>query len=180
MHNTILYVILYPTSKIISLGGDSMNAQFKKGALELCVLAVLTEGDCYGYDLVTQISQHISITEGTIYPLLRRLKDDGQVETYLQESTSGPPRKYYRITEHGREVLADATAEWNEFVQGVYSILLHRKLTEFSAEWQNFLNKNTQNLENLGQDLGRITEELSAALNQTLHSFFNERKDSHE
>ena len=50
-----------------------------------------------------------------------------------------------------------------DLCQGVYSILLHRKLTEFSAEWQNFLNKNTQNLENLGQDLGRITEELSAA-----------------
>ena len=64
-----------------------MNAQFKKGALELCVLAILSEGDCYGYDLVTQISEHISITEGTIYPLLRRLKDDGQVETYLQESS---------------------------------------------------------------------------------------------
>ena len=73
-----------------------MNAQFKKGALELCVLAILSEGDCYGYDLVTQISEHISITEGTIYPLLRRLKDDGQVETYLQESSSGPPRPYYR------------------------------------------------------------------------------------
>ena len=120
-----------------------MNAQFKKGALELCVLAILSEGDCYGYDLVTQISEHISITEGTIYPLLRRLKDDGQVETYLQESSSGPPRKYYRITEHGREVLASSTQEWNDFVAGVYSILLHRKLSDFSKDWQKFLQSET-------------------------------------
>lgn len=160
-----------------------MNAQFKKGALELCVLAVLSEGDCYGYDLVTQISQHISITEGTIYPLLRRLKDDGQVETYLQESSSGPPRKYYRITEHGQKILAESTSEWNDFVQGVYSILLHRKLSEFSKEWQSFLNHHSQQMEHLNQDLysvkqdlGKMTDELASALNQTLKSFFNERK----
>ena len=164
-----------------------MNAQFKKGALELCVLAVLSEGDCYGYDLVTQISEHVSITEGTIYPLLRRLKDDGQVETYLQESTSGPPRKYYRITEHGRQVLSDMTQEWNSFVQGVYSILIHRKLTDFSKEWQKFLQTNTKNMESLGQDLytvkqdlGKMTDELSAALSDTLRAFFNERKNHHE
>ena len=92
-----------------------MNAQFKKGALELCVLAVLSEGDCYGYDLVTQISEHVSITEGTIYPLLRRLKDDGQVETYLQESTSGPPRKYYRITALGLTTMNQLKTEWLAF-----------------------------------------------------------------
>lgn len=161
-----------------------MNAQFKKGALELCVLAVLSEGDCYGYDLVTQISQHIAITEGTIYPLLRRLKDDGQVDTYLQESTSGPPRKYYRITDHGRQVLNETTTEWNEFVQGVYSILLHRKLSDFSKEWQQFLNNNAKNIEHLGkdlyevkQDLSKMTQELSAAINNTLQSFFSERND---
>ncbi len=162
-----------------------MNAQFKKGALELCVLSVLSEGDCYGYDLVTQISEHVSITEGTIYPLLRRLKDDGQVETYLQESSSGPPRKYYRITEHGREVLAASTQEWNSFVEGVYSILLHRKLSDFSREWQKFLH--SENLENLGKDLcsvqediGKMTEELSEALGKTLRAFFNERNHHHE
>ena len=162
-----------------------MNAQFKKGALELCVLAILSEGDCYGYDLVTQISEHISITEGTIYPLLRRLKDDGQVETYLQESSSGPPRKYYRITEHGREVLASSTQEWNDFVAGVYSILLHRKLSDFSKEWQKFLQSET--IEDLGkdlytvqEDLGKMTEDLSNALGETLRAFFNERNHHHE
>ena len=162
-----------------------MNAQFKKGALELCVLAILSEGDCYGYDLVTQISEHISITEGTIYPLLRRLKDDGQVETYLQESSSGPPRKYYRITEHGREVLASSTQEWNDFVAGVYSILLHRKLSDFSKEWQKFLQSETikdlgKDLYTVQEDLGKMTEDLSNALGETLRAFFNERNNHHE
>lgn len=162
-----------------------MNAQFKKGALELCVLAILSEGDCYGYDLVTQISEHISIIEGTIYPLLRRLKDDGQVETYLQESSSGPPRKYYRITEHGREVLASSTQEWNDFVAGVYSILLHRKLSDFSKEWQKFLQSETikdlgKDLYTVQEDLGKMTEDLSNALGETLRAFFNERNHHHE
>lgn len=162
-----------------------MNAQFKKGALELCVLAILSEGDCYGYDLVTQISEHISITEGTIYPLLRRLKDDGQVETYLQESSSGPPRKYYRITEHGREVLTSSTQEWNDFVSGVYSILLHRKLSDFSKEWQKFLQSETikdlgKDLYTVQEDLGKMTEDLSNALGETLRAFFNERNHHHE
>lgn len=162
-----------------------MNAQFKKGALELCVLAILSEGDCYGYNLVTQISEHISITEGTIYPLLRRLKDDGQVETYLQESSSGPPRKYYRITEHGREVLASSTQEWNDFVAGVYSILLHRKLSDFSKEWQKFLQSETikdlgKDLYTVQEDLGKMTEDLSNALGETLRAFFNERNHHHE
>ena len=162
-----------------------MNAQFKKGALELCVLAILSEGDCYGYDLVTQISEHISITEGTIYPLLRRLKDDGQVETYLQESSSGPPRKYYRITEHGREVLASSTQEWNDFDAGVYSILLHRKLSDFSKEWQKFLQSETikdlgKDLYTVQEDLGKMTEDLSNALGETLRAFFNERNHHHE
>lgn len=162
-----------------------MNAQFKKGALELCVLAILSEGDCYGYDLVTQISEHISITEGTIYPLLRRLKDDGQVETYLQESSSGPPRKYYRITEHGREILASSTQEWNDFVAGVYSILLHRKLSDFSKEWQKFLQSETikdlgKDLYTVQEDLGKMTEDLSNALGETLRAFFNERNHHHE
>lgn len=162
-----------------------MNAQLKKGALELCVLAILSEGDCYGYDLVTQISEHISITEGTIYPLLRRLKDDGQVETYLQESSSGPPRKYYRITEHGREVLASSTQEWNDFVAGVYSILLHRKLSDFSKEWQKFLQSETikdlgKDLYTVQEDLGKMTEDLSNALGETLRAFFNERNHHHE
>ena len=113
-----------------------MNAQFKKGAMEICVLAILSKGDCYGYDLVTQISQHVDTSEGTIYPLLRRLKDDGQLETYLQESTSGPPRKYYHLTPRGEQILADSVNEWNDFVQGVYTILRYHRPVNIRKEEQ--------------------------------------------
>lgn len=100
-----------------------MNVQFKKGVLELCVLAELYKRDCYGYELVEEISKDIDISEGTIYPLLRRLKSDGYVTTYLQESQEGPPRKYYRITDLGRERSILLVREWKKFSGGVGRIV---------------------------------------------------------
>jgi PadR family transcriptional regulator PadR len=100
-----------------------MNIQFKKGVLELCVLSVLSRKDCYGYELVNTISKNITISEGTIYPLLRRLMNDGLFTTYLKESSEGPPRKYYKLTDAGKreqEVLAE---EWQRFTEGVMSIV---------------------------------------------------------
>jgi PadR family transcriptional regulator PadR len=97
--------------------------QFKKGVLELCVLAVVAEGDCYGYELVERISRCIDIAEGTIYPLLRRLQAEGYFETYLKESASGPPRKYYRLTPQGRIACARMRTEWDDFVGGVGRLL---------------------------------------------------------
>lgn len=100
-----------------------MNIQFKKGALELCVLSVLCRKDCYGYELVSDISCHIDISEGTIYPLLKRLKDEKLVVTYLQESPEGPPRKYYRISDRGREYKDQLVAEWLDFTKKVNHII---------------------------------------------------------
>lgn len=100
-----------------------MNIQFKKGVLELCVLSMLIKEDHYGYELVDYISKHISISEGTIYPLLRRLKSDGYVTTYLKESQEGPPRKYYRITDNGAKAYDELISEWNVFVNGVNKII---------------------------------------------------------
>lgn len=100
-----------------------MNIQFKKGVLELCVLSMLLGRDYYGYELVEYISRYIDISEGTIYPLLRRLKKDGYVTTYLKESQEGPPRKYYEITEEGKKAYEELVAEWNHFVQGVNTIV---------------------------------------------------------
>lgn len=100
-----------------------MNIQFKKGVLELCVLSSLFKKDCYGYELVSTISRNITISEGTIYPLLKRLKDEGFFTTYLQESPEGPPRKYYRLTDLGRETKENLEAEWRKFVEGVNSII---------------------------------------------------------
>ncbi len=100
-----------------------MNIQFKKGVLELCVLALLAQRDCYGYEIVNDISKKISISEGTIYPLLRRLKNEGYVTTYLQESLEGPPRKYYKLTESGRKIYENLAEEWREFATDVNDFL---------------------------------------------------------
>lgn len=100
-----------------------MNIQFKKGVLELCVLSLLFEGDRYGYDLASSLSETISISDGTVYPILRRLKEEGYVKTYLQESTEGPPRKYYSLTESGRKEKIQLHQEWDHFVCGVNKII---------------------------------------------------------
>jgi PadR family transcriptional regulator PadR len=100
-----------------------LNIQLKKGVLELCVLSLLKRDDKYGYELIAEISKGIEISEGTIYPLLRRLKNEGYVETYLEESSEGPPRKYYRLTEKGESTRVLYLDEWNEFLRGVNSII---------------------------------------------------------
>jgi transcriptional regulator, PadR family len=81
-----------------------MNTQFKKGVLELCVLSIVDKRDCYGYELVDVISKNIEISDGTIYPILRRLTQEGYFTTYLKESSDGPPRKYYKLTELGKKL----------------------------------------------------------------------------
>jgi PadR family transcriptional regulator, regulatory protein PadR len=100
-----------------------MNVQFKKGVLELCVLALLTKENRYGYDLVNEISKSIEISEGTIYPLLRRLKNVGYVTTYLQESQEGAPRKYYKLTSSGLQVTEEMKGDWLDFVKKVNGLL---------------------------------------------------------
>jgi len=100
-----------------------MNIQFKKGVLELCTLALLAKKNRYGYELVSEISKNISISEGTIYPLLRRLKNDGYVTTYLEESKEGAPRKYYQLTENGKKMGKELKEEWLTFVKKVNGLL---------------------------------------------------------
>lgn len=100
-----------------------MNPQLKRGTLELCVLALLSGRDCYGYELVNAISESIHITEGTIYPLMKRLKDEGCITSYLVESREGPSRKYYSLTDIGREKLSVQLSEWSDFYKSVNKIL---------------------------------------------------------
>lgn len=96
-----------------------MNAQFKKGALELCVLSQLKNADRYGYQLTDAISKEMAIAPGTLYLVLKRLKEEEQVETYLVESDEGPARKYYHLMEAGRIHQTQLEKEWNEFVAAV-------------------------------------------------------------
>lgn len=100
-----------------------MNIQFKKGVLEMCVLSLINARDYYGYELVQNISENIDISEGSVYPLLRRLSKEGFFETYLKESTGGPPRKYYRITDTGRTRTEKLKSEWSDFSHQVSIIL---------------------------------------------------------
>lgn len=100
-----------------------MNAQFKKGVLELCVMTMMTRRDYYGYELVEEISKILEISEGTLYPILRRLTEEKYFETYLQESSGGPPRKYYRITKTGKDFQKEQFKQWNEFNQQIAKLL---------------------------------------------------------
>ena len=100
-----------------------MNTQYKKGVLELCVLALLRQRDCYGYEISEILSRRIDIADGTVYPILRKLKADGLLTTYLQEESGGPPRKYYKLTELGRETYQNDRAEYLRFAQSVRNLL---------------------------------------------------------
>ena len=100
-----------------------MNSQFKKGIIELCVLSFISKKEMYGYELVEEISSYINISENTIYPILRRLTKENNFTTYIKESTSGPPRKYYKITIKGKERCKNLKEEFKEFIMNVELIL---------------------------------------------------------
>ena len=100
-----------------------MNTQFKKGVLELCVLSLLKQGDKYGYELADTVGKQIDISEGTIYPLLKRLRAEGYFDVYLKESTSGPARKYYKLTQKGQDMQAHLAQEWREFTKSVSTFI---------------------------------------------------------
>lgn len=100
-----------------------MNAQFKRGIVELCVLTELAGEDMYGYQIINNISKHLDVNENTIYPILRRLTKEGYFTTYLQESSGGAPRKYYQITDQGFKQYLTLRNQWDEFIGGVYDIL---------------------------------------------------------
>lgn len=93
-----------------------MNIQFKKGVLMLLVLAMLKNKDQYGYDISDAISQKVLISAGTVYPILRKMKDEGLVTTYLSDQSSGPARKYYKLTPEGLNKYDVLREEWLDFV----------------------------------------------------------------
>lgn len=104
--------------------GDVIETQLKKGVLGLCVLALLARGDSYAYEIASKLADAVDMGEGTIYPLMRRMQADGLVSTYLEESPSGPPRKYYSITDTGRERYVAQAAEWRAFAGAVDALIV--------------------------------------------------------
>lgn len=106
-----------------------MNTQFKKGVLEMLVLQAIESGDKYGYELVSDVGKIVDVNEGTIYPILKRLTVDMYLETYLQESTEGPSRKYYHLTLKGQRYLLELYDDWKEFSDSVNKYIMKaRKL----------------------------------------------------
>ena len=105
------------TSKLLS--------QMRRGAIEYCVLALLRDRDRYGFELTRALSDADGLvtSEGTIYPLLSRLRADGLVETFWRESTQGPPRRYYRLTKDGRAALKAFQVQWRRFRDTVDALM---------------------------------------------------------
>lgn len=104
---------------------DNIKAQMRKGILEYCILSILSVKDAYASEIISELKQSkMIVVEGTLYPLLTRQKNGGLLEYRWEESPQGPPRKYYRITPHGREILAQLDAAWNELVEQIRNIRL--------------------------------------------------------
>ena len=104
-------------------------SQLRRGTVEYCVLALLRDGERYGFELVRELASvdGLVTSEGTIYPLLTRLRKDELVTTFWRESDSGPPRRYYRLTDAGRLALADFTKEWSRHRDSVDAILTRKE-----------------------------------------------------
>lgn len=100
-----------------------MNSQFKKGIIEMCVLDVVSKEDLYGFAVIDRLSREIDVNENTVYPILRRLTDQGYFTTYSEPTKVGAPRKYYAITDSGKARLDEFQSEWRKFLEGVFHIL---------------------------------------------------------
>lgn len=101
--------------------GDNWTSQLRKGVLELCILNIIGHSRIYGYDIVKQLRDvdTLVVSEGTIYPILSRLRRDGLVRTSLEESPSGPARKYYELTRRGEQLLDDMNGYWDVLTRGI-------------------------------------------------------------
>src|SRR5688572_26480064 len=99
----------------------SWTTQLRKGALELAILNALNGDRLYGYDIVRILRGYdgLMIADGTVYPILSRLKADGRVRATIEDSPDGPPRKYYELTRTGRDTLGDMNKAWDALVTGV-------------------------------------------------------------
>jgi PadR family transcriptional regulator PadR len=103
---------------------ENTKAQMRKGVLEFCILSVLSNGDAYTSDIINKLKEaRLIVVEGTLYPMLTRLKNAGLLQYRWEESTSGPPRKYYGLTQEGRQFLEELKTSWNDLVSSVQQTL---------------------------------------------------------
>lgn len=118
------YLAIPGTMPSMAVDADVLS-QLRRGALQYCVLALLEGEERYGFDIARTLGSIDGMVtgEGTLYPLLSRLKRAGHVATAWRESDAGPPRKYYAITDQGRRALADFSTEWRRFRDAVDDIM---------------------------------------------------------
>lgn len=108
---------------------DNAKSQMRKGMLEYCIMLLLDETPCYSSDIIQRLKDaNLLVMEGTLYPLLSRLKKDGILNYEWQESTQGPPRKYYVLSNDGREMLKALEAAWDELENTIHTLKGNRKL----------------------------------------------------
>ncbi|MDR2885152.1 MAG: PadR family transcriptional regulator [Rikenellaceae bacterium] len=102
------------------MGIDNIKAQMSKGILEYCILSILSRSDAYASEIIAELKgAEMIVVEGTLYPLLMRQKNQGLLSYRWEESTQGPPRKYYSLTEQGRQFLAQIDIAWGELVSQI-------------------------------------------------------------
>ena len=108
---------------------ENTQTQMRKGTLEYCILSIISRGEIYASDIISELKKaELLVVEGTLYPLLTRLKNNGLLSYIWKESTSGPPRKYYQITSEGMEVLKRLDVTWKELVFAVETSLENREI----------------------------------------------------
>jgi PadR family transcriptional regulator PadR len=101
---------------------DNMKAQMRKGILELCIMSIIAEKEVYPSDIISKLKEaELIVVEGTLYPLLSRLKNAGLLSYSWRESSAGPPRKYFNLTEDGNKFLAELNQNWSRLVNAVDS-----------------------------------------------------------
>jgi len=107
---------------------ENAQAQMRKGVLEYCILSVISRNSCYASDILKELKEaRIIVVEGTLYPLLTRQKNAGLLSYRWEESTQGPPRKYYELTEAGKEYLHSLDQAWKELIDAVEQIRNKKK-----------------------------------------------------
>jgi len=108
---------------------ENISSQMRKGILEYCILSILEHGDAYSSDLIIRLKEaKIIVVEGTLYPLLTRLKNQGYLSYRWEESKQGPPRKYYNISEKGKLLLKELESSWNELVKGIENLKINKNI----------------------------------------------------
>ncbi len=107
---------------------ENTQVQMRKGILEFCILHIISRGEVYASDMLEELtSAKIMVVEGTLYPLLTRLRKAGLVEYKWVESSSGPPRKYYTITDDGKSFVKNLDMTWKELVKSTGEIISNKK-----------------------------------------------------